>query len=157
MARREQAVGYPFGRLSYRVSPERLLMAGLDVLFVANLVPAEGTSLPVVSIGIILWGLHMGMTQGLLSAIVAESAPADLRGHRLRIPEPGLWHCHAVRERHRWLAVGSHRRGGDVRDGRVLLRCRVGGDGLPPSRLIPVVAERLVRPRRSGLGLVTAE
>jgi MFS family permease len=30
--------------------------------------------------GISLWGLHMGMTQGLLATMVAGAAPADLRG-----------------------------------------------------------------------------
>ena len=30
--------------------------------------------------GIALWGLHMAMTQGLLAAMVAGTAPADLRG-----------------------------------------------------------------------------
>jgi MFS family permease len=30
--------------------------------------------------GVVLWGLHMGLTQGLLSALVADSAPEELRG-----------------------------------------------------------------------------
>jgi len=31
-------------------------------------------------LGVILWGIHMGMTQGLLAAMVARAAPVDLRG-----------------------------------------------------------------------------
>ena len=71
---------YPVGKLSDRMSHERLLMAGLAVLFLADVVLAAGSSLPVVAIGVLLWGLHMGITQGLLSTIVAETAPAELRG-----------------------------------------------------------------------------
>jgi MFS family permease len=33
-----------------------------------------------VAIGVALWGLHMGMTQGLLATMVAGTAPAHLRG-----------------------------------------------------------------------------
>ena len=31
-------------------------------------------------IGIALWGLHMGLTQGVLSTLVADAAPAEARG-----------------------------------------------------------------------------
>jgi len=34
-------------------------------------------------VGVILWGLHMGATQGLLSTLVVDAAPADLRGTAL--------------------------------------------------------------------------
>ena len=30
--------------------------------------------------GVALWGVHMGITQGLLATMVADTAPADLRG-----------------------------------------------------------------------------
>jgi MFS family permease len=30
--------------------------------------------------GVVLWGVHMGMSQGLLAALVADTVPAELRG-----------------------------------------------------------------------------
>lgn len=71
---------YPFGKLADRMSHVRLLAGGLGALLLADLVLAWGVSLPSIAIGVALWGLHMGMTQGLLAAMVAEVAPADLRG-----------------------------------------------------------------------------
>ena len=71
---------YPFGKLADRVSHSRLLMLGLAVLIAADLVLARGDHWSAVLLGIMLWGLHMGMTQGLLAAMVADAAPSDLRG-----------------------------------------------------------------------------
>ena len=58
----------------------RLLLLGLVVLIGADVVLIMATQLSVVLVGIALWGLHLGLTQGLLSALVADTAPADLRG-----------------------------------------------------------------------------
>ncbi|HYN62329.1 MAG TPA: MFS transporter [Rubrivivax sp.] len=71
---------YPFGRLSDRISHRRLLAMGLAVLIAADLLLASDAGWPALLLGVGLWGLHMGMTQGLLAAMVAEHAPADLRG-----------------------------------------------------------------------------
>jgi MFS family permease len=71
---------YPFGKLSDSVSHEKLLASGLIVLIAADLVLAHGNHWTIVLLGVSLWGLHMGLTQGLLSAMVAHTAPADLRG-----------------------------------------------------------------------------
>lgn len=71
---------YPFGKLSDGVSHTSLLAAGLGVLILADIVLASSNAWPVVLLGVLLWGLHMGMTQGLLAAMVAATAPADLRG-----------------------------------------------------------------------------
>lgn len=71
---------YPFGQLSDRVSHRRLLAAGLVMLLLADLVLAASTHWPVLLLGVALWGVHMGMTQGLLATMVANTAPADLRG-----------------------------------------------------------------------------
>ena len=71
---------YPFGRLADRVSRHALLAGGLMVLVLADLVLALGTHWGSVLAGVLLWGLHLAMTQGLLAAMVAEHAPADLRG-----------------------------------------------------------------------------
>ena len=74
------ASAYPFGRLADRMDHGRLLAWGLVVLIAADLVLASGTGWATLGIGVALWGLHMGMTQGLLAAMVADNAPADLRG-----------------------------------------------------------------------------
>ncbi|MBI3283250.1 MAG: MFS transporter [Burkholderiales bacterium] len=71
---------YPFGKWSDGNSHTRLLMAGLLVLIAADLVLASSTHWASLLAGVALWGVHMGMTQGLLASMVAASAPADLRG-----------------------------------------------------------------------------
>lgn len=71
---------YPFGKLSDRVSHKALLACGLLVLVAADAVLAMAQGWHGVVAGVFLWGLHMGMTQGLLSAMVANAAPAHLRG-----------------------------------------------------------------------------
>lgn len=71
---------YPFGKLSDRMSHTRLLALGLLVLIAADLVLASNEHWAVVIAGVALWGVHMGITQGLLATMVADSAPADLRG-----------------------------------------------------------------------------
>jgi len=71
---------YPFGKLSDRVSHRKMLASGLAVLVAADLVIASSQSWTSLFVGVALWGVHMGMTQGLLAAMVADTAPADLRG-----------------------------------------------------------------------------
>ncbi|WP_438442298.1 MFS transporter [Kluyvera georgiana] len=71
---------YPFGRLSDSTSHRRLLQMGLVVLIVADLVLALSHSWVGIIVGVALWGVHMGMTQGLLNSMIAHTAPADLRG-----------------------------------------------------------------------------
>jgi len=71
---------YPFGKLSDQMSHMRLLTLGLLVLIVADMVLAMNDHWAVVVLGVALWGLHMGMTQGLLATMVADAAPPDLRG-----------------------------------------------------------------------------
>ena len=74
------ASAYPFGKLSDRMSHTTLLALGLVVLVAADLVLATSHHWAVVLAGVVLWGVHMGMTQGLLATMVADTAPADLRG-----------------------------------------------------------------------------
>ena len=75
------AVGaYPFGKLSDAVSHRALLAWGLVVLIAADAVLASSSHWTWVWAGIVLWGLHMAMTQGLLATMVADVAPPDLRG-----------------------------------------------------------------------------
>lgn len=71
---------YPVGVLSDRIGRSGLLSAGLALLIVADLVLALAPGLTGVAAGVLLWGLHMGATQGLLSARVADAAPPALRG-----------------------------------------------------------------------------
>jgi MFS family permease len=74
------ASAYPFGKLSDRMSHTTLLALGLMVLIAADLVLASSSHWLSVLAGVALWGVHMGMTQGLLATMVADVAPADLRG-----------------------------------------------------------------------------
>jgi MFS family permease len=74
------ASAYPFGKLSDAMSHRKLLGLGLLVLIVADLVLANGGHPAGLFIGVALWGVHMGMTQGLLATMVADTAPAELRG-----------------------------------------------------------------------------
>ena len=74
------ASAYPFGQISDRVSHARLLALGLGVLVAADLVLAQSSHWGAMLLGVALWGLHMGMTQGLLATMVADTAPDDLRG-----------------------------------------------------------------------------
>ena len=74
------ASAYPFGKLSDRMSHSTLLALGLVVLIAADLVLASGTQWRTLLAGVALWGIHMGITQGLLATMVADTAPTDLRG-----------------------------------------------------------------------------
>ena len=71
---------YPFGKLSDRMSHRGLLALGLVVLIAADLVLASSNHWGFILAGVALWGVHMGITQGLLATMVADAAPADLRG-----------------------------------------------------------------------------
>jgi MFS family permease len=73
-------VAYPAGVLADRIDKRLLLGAGLIVLIAADVVLAWAPSLTIALVGAAVWGLHMGLTQGVLSAMVASAAPADLRG-----------------------------------------------------------------------------
>jgi MFS family permease len=74
------ASAYPFGKLSDSMSHTKLLALGAAVLIAADLVLATDAHWMTVLFGVVLWGMHMGITQGLLARMVADTAPADLRG-----------------------------------------------------------------------------
>jgi len=74
------ATAYPFGKLSDSYSHHRLLALGLAVLIASDLVLAMNGGWLLVLGGVALWGVHMGITQGLLSRMVADAAPDNMRG-----------------------------------------------------------------------------
>lgn len=71
---------WPAGALSDRIGKMGLLCAGIAALILADGVLAFAHGLPMLFAGVALWGLHMGLTQGIITAFVADQAPADLRG-----------------------------------------------------------------------------
>ena len=74
------ASAYPAGRLQDKIGARPLLLCGLLVLIAADLALAFGSTLIAIFIGIGLWGLHMGLTQGVLAALISATAPDRLRG-----------------------------------------------------------------------------
>ena len=74
------ASAYPLGKLSDRMRRTPLLAGGMLLLICSNLVLAASSHWLWVGVGVALWGLHMGATQGLLATMVAETAPVELRG-----------------------------------------------------------------------------
>lgn len=74
------ASAYPAGVWSDRAGRRVVLLAGVGVLLLADLVLATASHIWVVMGGVALWGLHMGLTQGLLATMVTDAAPAALRG-----------------------------------------------------------------------------
>lgn len=74
------ALAYPAGRLSDRVPRSALLVAGMLALCAADVVLARARDLTTLFAGIALWGAHMGLTQGIVSSLVADVAPAEYRG-----------------------------------------------------------------------------
>ncbi|WP_048758256.1 MFS transporter [Afipia felis] len=71
---------YPAGVLSDRFGRQGVLIVGVSTLVFADLILAFTTSVPVLLVGVVFWGLHMGLTQGLLATLVADTASAELRG-----------------------------------------------------------------------------
>jgi MFS family permease len=74
------AAAYPAGILSDKIDRISVLTIGLALLIVADIVLAGTTGIAGITVGVILWGLHMGFTQGLLATLVADAAPPELRG-----------------------------------------------------------------------------
>ena len=71
---------YPAGTLSDRMDRRIILAVGFVVLIAADVVLALATGIELVMAGTVLWGLHMGLTQGLLAAMVADTTPPRIRG-----------------------------------------------------------------------------
>ena len=73
------ALAYPAGALSDQMSPRSILMAGMGVLAAANLLLAQDIGLAGLILGILLWGAHMALTQGIFARLIADVAPDHLR------------------------------------------------------------------------------
>ena len=73
------ALAYPAGALSDRMSPQKLLMAGMAALIAGNVVLAKTEGYAGLVVGVTLWGAHMALTQGIFSRMIADSAPEELR------------------------------------------------------------------------------
>ena len=73
------AFAYPAGAAADRIAARKLLVVGLGVLIVADVVLATAASAALAFLGAALWGLHMALTQGLLSKLVADTSSAGLR------------------------------------------------------------------------------
>jgi MFS family permease len=71
---------YPAGVLADHGSRRRVLGVGVVVLVLADLTLAFAPGIGGALTGAALWGLHLAFTQGLLATLVADSAPAELRG-----------------------------------------------------------------------------
>jgi len=71
---------YPVGALSDRIGRGGLLAGSIGVLAMADLAIAFSPGIGGYLLGIVLWGMHMGMSQGLLATLIADHAPAELRG-----------------------------------------------------------------------------
>jgi MFS family permease len=74
------ASAYPAGAASDRLGRQTMLVGGFAALIMADVVLATADEVWQVLAGVALWGLHMGLTQGLLATLVADSSPAELRG-----------------------------------------------------------------------------
>jgi len=74
------AIAYPAGLAADLVSARRLFLVGLGVLISADVLLATAATPWMIFPGAALWGLHMALTQGLLSKLVVDASPAHLRG-----------------------------------------------------------------------------
>jgi MFS family permease len=74
------ATAYPAGRLSDRMSRTSLLALGMVALVVADVLLAFASGLGLLFAGIAIWGLHMGLTQGILARLITDVAPKQYRG-----------------------------------------------------------------------------
>jgi MFS family permease len=72
-------LAYPAGSISDRMDPKSVLLAGIGVLIAADLLLAQAASLPVVALGVVLWGAHMALTQGIFARMIADAAPEHQR------------------------------------------------------------------------------
>lgn len=71
---------YPAGALSDRMDRRGVIGIGCAALIVADIILAFASDVWAIMAGVVFWGLHMGLTQGLLAAMVADTSPPELGG-----------------------------------------------------------------------------
>ena len=104
---------YPAGVLSDRFDRLTIVTIGFLALIAADLALAFAGGLVGAALGVALWGLHLGMTQGVLSTLVADTAPPSRRGAAFGNLQPGERRRPARRQPRRRGAVGRVRRARD--------------------------------------------
>ena len=72
-------LAYPAGSLSDRTDPRSVLLGGIALLVAADLWLAQSSDLMSVAFGIVLWGAHMALTQGIFARMIADAAPEGER------------------------------------------------------------------------------
>ncbi len=72
-------LAYPAGIVSDRIPPRQVLLAGIALLVAADLWLAEASVLWAIGLGVVLWGAHMALTQGIFSRMIADAAGEDKR------------------------------------------------------------------------------
>lgn len=70
---------YPFGKLADKLNPMKLLALSMVLLALANLLFAYAANYRILAAGIVLFGMHLGATQGIFSTIISEIAPSEVR------------------------------------------------------------------------------
>ena len=73
------ALAYPAGALSDRIAPRHVLLGGIGLLISANLVLAGTANLWLIGVGVVLWGAHMALTQGIFTRMIADAASDEQR------------------------------------------------------------------------------
>jgi len=73
------ALAYPAGILSDRIAPRHVLLGGVGLLIAADLILAGAASLWLIGVGVVLWGAHMALTQGIFTRMIADAASEGQR------------------------------------------------------------------------------
>lgn len=73
-------VAFPAGLLADRMNRHRLLTSGIALLVASDLILTLADRPWVVLAGVLLWGLHFGVTQGLLATLIADAVPDARHG-----------------------------------------------------------------------------
>ena len=71
---------YPAGVLSDRMNRMGILLVGVAFLVASGLVLAVAEGPGLLMLGVGLWGIHLGLSQGLFAAMIVDTTPAELRG-----------------------------------------------------------------------------
>ncbi len=72
--------GYPVGLLSDKINRTNLLLIGIIILFLSHTTIFLAGNLLTIFIGTFLWGIQIGITQSIISTLVSDYVPKELRG-----------------------------------------------------------------------------